>query len=209
MTIIEFVHLQLLNDQTSTSSDILTAIPSCVSTMSSASGHPSIFLSDLTDKSKMYVIGEWPSQEAHQEKFNGSKEQAELIEGIKELMEITWMEYVAVHIKQLGDIMERKFLVVVIAECGDLKGSAEARRGVEQAIKQNVQGRVVTGWNSKKNEKESEDDFLVVFAGQQKENEAHDMGVQIRREVQKAEGVKKADVFEMQRVDVEGNGKLK
>ena len=102
MPIIEFVHLTLPSPHTTTSSSLLSTIPPACQVMGAASGLPSIFFSDLTDESKMYVIGGWPSQEAHQKGFNGSKEQGKLIEGIKGVMEIEWMEYFGIDLALIG-----------------------------------------------------------------------------------------------------------
>lgn len=209
MPIIEFVHLTLPPPHTTTSGSLLSTIaPSC-QVMGAASGFPSIFFSDLTDESKMYVIGGWHSQEAHQKGFNGSAEQGKLIEGIKGVMEIEWMEYFDIPITEVGKEgrLDKKCVVAVIWDCGD-SISEDEKRVVGNWFKEMGGGDEVTGWNLKKKEKENEDSYLVLFEGFEALEEGKVMGGRLMKEMEEMKRGEQVKVVYMRRIDVEGNGRV-
>ncbi len=175
--------------------------------MGAASGLPSIFFSDLLDESKMYVIGGWPSQEAHQKGFNGSEEQAKLIEGIKGLMDIEWMEYVDLEIGKLGQggRLEAECLVAIVLGCG-YSEVGNARGFVEGLCKEQAGTDAVMGWNLKKKEKEREENYLVLFEGFEGLEKGREMGESVKREMEKTGKGDSVKVVHMRRIVVEGNG---
>ena len=189
--------------------------------MATASGLPSIFLADLNSPNKMYVLGGWPSQDAHQKGFEGSEEQEQLIEGIKDVMEISWMEYFDVEIRKLAGMgMEGACLVGVVVGCGDRgRGSSEENRDgdgdgttsrvVEDACRR-VMGRddVLTARNLKKEKEEREEDYVVMFAAAAGLEEGNELGERIRREMESMGKGVSVKVCCMRRIDVEGNGRV-
>ena len=207
MPILEFVHLHLPTPNTTTTATLLSTIPSSCAMMFASSGLPSIFLSDLLDDTKMYVIGGWPSQDAHQKVFNGSKEQGELIEGIKGIMGIEWMEYVDMEVGRLRGEMGKGCLVGVVVGFGDLGDAGKWREEVEGRVK-GILGEVVMAWNLKKKEKEGEGDYLIAFTGFEGLEDGKAWGEVVRGELEGVEGVKSVKVVYGKRIDVEGNGNL-
>ena len=175
--------------------------------MNRASGLPSIFFSDLLDERKMYVIGGWPSQEAHQHKFSGSDEQKELIGGIDGVMDVAWMEYFGMHMSHVGQggrlHADCLVSVVIAAEKGD------NRHVIEREVRERNIGDAVVGWNLKKKEKEDEVDYLVLFKGCEGLIEGRGYGEKLERELKTVKGMESVKVSYMKRTDVEGNGDTK
>ena len=55
-----------------------------------------LFYVEVEDPSILYVIGAWESQAQHQKGFNGSMDQNEILELVKDQMDIDWMYYIDV-----------------------------------------------------------------------------------------------------------------
>jgi hypothetical protein len=184
MTVTEFVHLTLPPPHTTTHPSLLAAVTTCSSIMGKASGLPSFFLPDATDATKMYVLGGWPSQEAHQKEFNGSEQQAELIQGVSGVMDIGWMEYLDLAMGVDGmvrgrdggeiDLRGEGWFVAVVVDLGDWG----VERGVlEEGIGKMVESDgVIVARNLKKGEKEGEKDYVVLLKAFSKLEEAEKWG---------------------------------
>lgn len=92
MTIIEFALLHLPSPTTSTTPTLLANLLPVTSIIQASSGLPTRFFSSRDDPHTMFVIGGWPSVEAHRDGFEGSEEQKGLWPLLDGVMGIEWME---------------------------------------------------------------------------------------------------------------------
>jgi hypothetical protein len=197
MTVTEFVQLTLPPPHHITHPALQKAVTTCTTIMGKASGLPSFFLPDATADNKMYVLGGWPSQEAHQRGFDGSAEQAELIKGVSGIMDIGWMEYLDLEMGVDGKVTGRDgvrinlskegWFVAVIVDLGD--GGME-KGAFEQGLRLNMsRDGVVLAWNLKKGEKEGEKDFAVLLKALRTWEEAEKWGKNAVGAIQRVEKV--------------------
>jgi hypothetical protein len=178
-SIIEFAVLHLPTPTTSSTPALLRALGPVTSIIQSASTLPTRFFTDLNDPHVMYVIGGWPSVEAHRDGFEGSETQAGLWPLLDGMMEIKWMEYLAVEEGRLPEDKDRKAdametgrcLGVAVWKVGVLEGN-DGRETVEEAVKRDFEGeaerglgKLVWAWNIKKGKADREGAMLVGFAG--------------------------------------------
>ena len=110
-------------------------------------------------------MGGWPSQSAHQHGFDGSAKQAQIIDLIKDQMNIKWMNYFDVPYSQIPGKGAGKLLCAVVLT---FKGFLHSKRQRDE-INRHLQGSMeadritVESWNLKKASSE-EDDVLVLWS---------------------------------------------
>lgn len=166
MTIIEFALLNLPPPTTSTTPALLANLVPVTSIIQASSGLPTRFFSSRHDPHTMFVIGGWPSVEAHRDGFEGSEAQQGLWPLLDGMMGIEWMEYFDV---EHGALPAEKdgggCLLVGVWRLGDVLGVG-AREGVERTVRMAWETeRFVCAWNIKKERQDHEEDVLVGFLG--------------------------------------------
>ena len=111
------------------------------------------------------MIGGWPSQSAHQQGFDGSAKQGQIVDLIKDQMDITWMNYFDVPYAQIPGKHAGGLLCAVVLIFESFLTPERQRDKVNNLVKESVEAdrRVVTSWNLKKVSSE-EDDVLVLWS---------------------------------------------
>ena len=165
MTIIEFALLKLPPPTTSITPKLLANLVPVTSIIQKHSGLPTRFFSSRHDPHTMFVIGGWPSAEAHRDGFDGSEAQRGLWPLLDGMMGIQWMEYVDVEHGMLPAEMDGGgCLLVGVWRCGVV--GEEVREQVERVVRKAWETeRFVCAWNIKKGQQEREEDVLVGFLG--------------------------------------------
>ena len=111
------------------------------------------------------MIGGWPSQSAHQQGFDGSAKQAQIIDLIKDQMDITWMNYFDVTYPQIPGKHSGTLLCAVVLTFESVVSPGSQRDEANSPVKNAMRadGAVVASWNLKKASSE-EDDILILWS---------------------------------------------
>ena len=101
MAIIELAHIQLKDGVKASDPDLLRNLKEVKRVIEEYSKLPTLFFEQADDPTVMYVIGAWPNKETHENGFNGSPQQAEILGLIKDQMGIDWMHYMDIDQKKI------------------------------------------------------------------------------------------------------------
>lgn len=96
MAIIELAHISLKNRLTASDPILRKNTKEMKRMIEEYSKLPTLFYTQIDDPSTMFVIGAWESVIKHQHGFNGSPQQGEVLELIKDQMDMDWMHYMDV-----------------------------------------------------------------------------------------------------------------
>ncbi|KAK5049858.1 hypothetical protein LTR84_003976 [Exophiala bonariae] len=101
MAVIELAHVQLKDGITASDPDLLKNLKEVKRVIEDYSGLPTLFFEQIDDPSVIFVVGAWPSKEKHEHGFDGSPQQAVILDLIKDQMGIDWMHYMNIDQKEL------------------------------------------------------------------------------------------------------------
>lgn len=153
----------------------------------------------------MFVIGGWPSVEAHRDGFQGSEEQKRLWPLIDGLMDIQWMEYVDVGNGRVPEAARegRKGWVLGVASWRVGVLNLEQRTRLQERKKEHTHEgagihEVVWAWNIKKGQEHGEEDVLVELGGFEERSAAEKWAGNIQG-VKSDSSEKTPEVFLMER----------
>lgn len=173
MPIIEFAYLELPPPVTSSTPALLKNLKEVKSVIESESHDTTSFFKDVQDQHRMYVIGGWPSQAAHQSGFDGSAKQAQIIDLIKDQMSITWMNYFDIPYARTPGQDSKKLLCAVVFEFHSFgQNSSQERKSVEDHLQTAVEDQESTkSWNLKKSSDDEDDVFVLWRAWEEQEED--------------------------------------
>lgn len=163
MAVIELAHVQLKDGITVSDPDLLKNLKEVKRVIEDYSGLPTLFFEQIDDPSVIFVIGAWPSKEKHEHGFDGSPQQAVILDLVKDQMEIDWMHYmnldqnnIAVHAPVLA--LTKATLPKHVDHAAFVQSMVNATQGIEP-------GRYggIGAWNIRKDKHEP--DVRVHFSG--------------------------------------------
>jgi hypothetical protein len=96
MAIIELAFISLKGDLRADDPQLKKNLKEVKRVIEEYSRLQTLFYTQLDDPSKMFVIGAWETMEQHQNGFDGSPQQGQILELIKDQMAIDWMHYIDV-----------------------------------------------------------------------------------------------------------------
>ncbi|KIW53788.1 hypothetical protein PV05_06201 [Exophiala xenobiotica] len=96
MAIIELAHISLKNGLTASDPTLKKNLQEVKRVIEEYSKLQTLFYTRIDDPTNMFVIGAWESKDQHQHGFNGSPQQDEILDLIKDQMGIDWMHYMNV-----------------------------------------------------------------------------------------------------------------
>ncbi|EXJ93400.1 hypothetical protein A1O1_01792 [Capronia coronata CBS 617.96] len=96
MAIIELAHISLKNGLTASDALLKKNTKEVKRVIEEYSHLPTLFYTQIDEPSTMFVVGAWESTDKHQNGFNGSLQQDQILQLIKDQMEIDWMYYMDV-----------------------------------------------------------------------------------------------------------------
>jgi heme-degrading monooxygenase HmoA len=91
MAVTELALLHLLPPTNATDASLLSHLRQAKSAMEASSGFPFHFFHCLEDPSLIFILGGWPSVQYHMEEWIPSKENQELLEVLKDEVEVEYM----------------------------------------------------------------------------------------------------------------------
>lgn len=163
MAIIELAHIQLKDGITASDPDLLKNLKEVKRVIEAYSGLPTLFFEQIDDPTVLFVVGAWPSKEKHEHGFNGSPEQAVILELIKDQMGIDWMHYMDI---DQNDIPTHAPVLAMtkatLPKYVDREGFVQSMLKVTQAVEGPQYG-ANGSWNIRKDKHEP--DVRVHFGG--------------------------------------------
>jgi hypothetical protein len=96
MAIIELAHVQLKDGITASDPDLLKNLKEVKRVIEGYSRLPTLFFEQIDDPTVIFVVGAWPSKETHERGFTGSPQQGQILELVKDQMDIDWMHYMEI-----------------------------------------------------------------------------------------------------------------
>jgi hypothetical protein len=101
MGIIEFAHVKLVGGLTVSDPLLRQNMQKIIEVVGAYKHLETLFYVEVDNPSVLYVIGAWESQEQHQNGFNGSPEQAMILELVKDQMHIDQVYYLDLELSTL------------------------------------------------------------------------------------------------------------
>lgn len=173
MAIIELAHIKLKNGLEATDATLKKNTKEVKRVIEEYSKLQTIFYTQIDDPTTMFVIGAWDTKDHHEKGFNGSPQQNQILELIKDQMDITWMHYIDV---DQSRIPIKAPTLAIIRETFE-------KHGVNRTVFDNefeaqtsslggARHGAVSGWNIRKDKHER--DVRVNFSGWDSVEEATD-----------------------------------
>ncbi|KEF63616.1 uncharacterized protein A1O9_01594 [Exophiala aquamarina CBS 119918] len=172
MAIVELAACQLKGGITASDSELLKNLKEVKRVIEAYSGLTTLFFELVDDPTVMFVVGAWDSKETHEKGFDGSPQQGEILELIKDQLGITWMHYMDV---ELGDIPVRSPVLAIVKATLPKHVDREGFVSSMQAATEDVDGGpygAIGAWNIRKDKHEP--DVRVHFSGWRSVEEATD-----------------------------------
>lgn len=94
MAITELACLRLLSPTTATTPSLLTHLKSVKEAQGFFSGHFVSHFHCLEDPSTIFLVGGWPSVQTHLKDWIPSKENQDLLQGLKDEVSVSWMWHI-------------------------------------------------------------------------------------------------------------------
>jgi len=163
MAIIELVHIKLLGGISISHPSLRQNMQKVTQVIEAYNHLRNLFYVEVEDPSILYVIGAWESQEQHQSGFNGSAAQGQILELVKDQMDIDWMHYIDVEQSKIPispPVLEiRKYTLPSNADKQAFNNTLTAERVTLDTYTEGTTG----GWNLPKSEGEKA--VWVQFSG--------------------------------------------
>lgn len=163
MAIIELAECKLKNGITASDPDLLKNLKEVKRVIEEYSGLTTLFFEQIDDPTVIFVVGAWDSKETHEKGFDGSPQQAEILELIKDQMGITWMHYMDV---EQNDIPVHSPVLALVKATLPKYVDREGFVSSMQAATEDVDGGpygAIGAWNLRKDKHEP--DVRVHFSG--------------------------------------------
>lgn len=170
MAIIELAHISLKNGITASDPALKKNLKEVKRVIEEYSRLQTLFYTQIDDPTNMFVVGAWESKDQHQHGFNGSPQQDEILDLVKDQMSIDWMHYMNVEQSRIP----LNAPVLVILKTVHHKNVHKLAFDNEFAAGTSTMGGArhgaVWAWNIRKDDKE--DAVRVHFAGWDSVDEA-------------------------------------
>ncbi len=164
MAIIELAHIGLKNGLTATDPELKKNLKEVKRVIEEYSKLQTLFYTQVDDPSTMFVIGAWDSKDHHQNGFDGSPQQGEILGLIKDQMEIDWMHYMDVDASSIP--LDAPILAIVrvgFAKHGVDRTDFDVQAGSRLADIGAARYGAAAAWNIRKDKHER--DVRVHFSG--------------------------------------------
>ena len=142
-----------------------------------------LFYTQLDDPSTLFVIGAWETKEHHEHGFNGSPQQGQILELIKDQMDIDWMHYIEVDRSRIP--LDAPVLAIIketFAKHGVNRADFDNQFASQTSRIGGARYGAVSAWNMRKDKHER--DVRVNFTGWESLEEGMDAIVNTIAEVE-------------------------
>ena len=164
MTIIELAHIVLKDGLKADDAQLKKNLKEVKRVIEEYSKLQTLFYTQLDDPSTMFVIGAWESKDHHQHGFDGSPQQGEILELIKDQMDIDWMHYMDVEQSRIPlDAPVLSIVRTTFAKHGVNRTQYDQEFESQTPSLGGARHGSVAGWNIRKDKHER--DVRVVFSG--------------------------------------------
>jgi len=140
MPVLELAQLRLLPGKRLQDETLTSAFRKASKAMQDFSGHPFYFLHSIDNPDKVYVLGEWPSVEAHVKDFIPEDENQNIVNEIKDRVEIVRLGHFDVRLEQVPTNVDKIKIVRWVMSPGEMKAE------YEMIFKRNKKEEYVSGW---------------------------------------------------------------
>ncbi|KAJ9617158.1 hypothetical protein H2200_000879 [Cladophialophora chaetospira] len=164
MAIIELAHISLKDGLVATDPALKKNLKEVKRVIEEYSKLETHFVTQVDDPSSMFVIGAWETKEKHQNGFEGSPQQGQILELIKDQMGIDWMHYIDVEQSRIPlDAPVLAIIREVFAKHGVNRADFDQQFAAQTATISGARFGAVSGWNIRKDKHER--DVRAHFSG--------------------------------------------
>ncbi|EXJ60579.1 hypothetical protein A1O7_04732 [Cladophialophora yegresii CBS 114405] len=171
MAIIELAHVSLKDGLTADDPQLKKNLREVKRVIEEYSKLETIFYRQLDDPTIMFVIGAWETKDHHQHGFDGSPQQGEILELIKDQMGIDWMHYIDVEQSRIP--LDAPVLAIIkesFAKDSVNRTDFDQQFASQTAHIGGARYGAISGWNIRKDKHEQ--DVRVNFSGWENQEEA-------------------------------------
>ncbi|OAP61573.1 hypothetical protein AYL99_03776 [Fonsecaea erecta] len=164
MAIIELAHITLKNGIQATDPQLKKNLKEVKRVIEEYSKLQTLFYTQIDDPSVLFVIGAWETKDHHQHGFDGSPQQAEILNLIKDQMGIDWMHYIDVDQSRIP--LDAPVLAIIretFAKHGVIRTQFDQEFASQTSSLGGARYGAVSAWNIHKDNKER--DVRVNFSG--------------------------------------------
>ena len=154
MAIIELAYCQLKNGVTASDPELKKNLKEVKRVIEEYSKLQTLFFSQVDDPTVVFVIGAWESKDKHQHGFDGSPQQAEIINLIKDQLGIEWMHYMDVEQSKIPINAPVLAIIKAILPAGTSKLAFDQEFASRTRTLGGGRYGAVSAWNTLKNHKE-------------------------------------------------------
>ena len=140
MPVLELAQLRLLPGKDLQDKILISALRRASKAMEDFSGCPFYFLHSIDNSNKVYVLGEWPSVEAHVKNFIPGEENQNIVNEVKDKIEIVRLGHFDVRLEQIPTKASGIKIVWWVMSPGEVKTKYET------VFKRNNEKGHVGGW---------------------------------------------------------------
>ncbi|OAG42674.1 hypothetical protein AYO21_02957 [Fonsecaea monophora] len=171
MAIIELAHITLKKGLQATDPELKKNLKEVKRVIEDYSKLQTLFYTQVDDPSVLFVVGAWKNKDQHQHGFDGSPQQAEILELIKDQMSINWMHYIDVDQSRIP--LDAPVLAIIrerFAKHGVVKTQFDQEFASQTSSLGGARYGAISAWNIPKDNKER--DVRVNFSGWESAEEA-------------------------------------
>jgi hypothetical protein len=140
MPVLELAQLRLLPGKGLQDETLVSALRRATKAMQDFSGRPFYFLHSIDNPDKVYVLGEWPSVEAHVKDFIPGEENQNIVNEVKDRVEIVRLGHFNVGLEQVPTSADEIRIARWMMSPGEVKANYKT------VFKRNEEDGYVSGW---------------------------------------------------------------
>lgn len=164
MAIIELAHISLKGGLTASDPQLKKNLKEVKRVIEEYSRLETHFFTQLDDPSAMFVIGAWESKDQHQNGFDGSPQQGQILDLIFDQMGIDWMHYIDIEQKNIPlDSPALGIVKETFAKNGVNRADFDQQFAAQTPAIGGARFGALSGWNIRKDKHER--DVRVHFSG--------------------------------------------
>lgn len=140
MPVLELAQLRLLPGKGLQDETLVSALRQASKAMQGFSGFPFYFLHSIDNPDQVYVLGEWPSVEAHVKDFVPGEENQNIVNEVKDRVEIVRLGHFDVRLERVPTMADEIRIVRWMVNPGEVKANYET------IFNENKEEGYVGGW---------------------------------------------------------------
>lgn len=125
MPVLELAQVRLLPGRTLHDETLISAFRQASKAMQDFSNHPFYFLRSIDNLNIIYVLGEWPSVDAHVKDFIPGEENQDIVNKVKDRVEIVRLGHFDVRLEQVPTSADKIRFIRWVMSPGEVKANYE------------------------------------------------------------------------------------